>query len=73
MDRFELADGGILLYEAAFLLPELADRYFYELRDTSAWEQKRGSFGHNQPRLTASYGDHGISYFYSGTQNKALP
>ena len=26
-----------------------------------------------QPRLTASYGDEGLTYFYSGTENKALP
>ncbi|MBV9125536.1 MAG: alpha-ketoglutarate-dependent dioxygenase AlkB [Planctomycetes bacterium] len=68
-----LADGGILLYEEAFLPPELADRYFVELRDTSAWEQKKGAFGHKQPRLAASYGDEGITYFYSGTVNQALP
>jgi alkylated DNA repair dioxygenase AlkB len=73
MKTLELADGGILLYDEAFLPPDLADRYFVELRDTSAWEQKRAAFGHMQPRLTASYGDKGITYFYSGTQNKALP
>ena len=73
MDTIELADGGILLYDDAFLPPDLADRYFVELRDTSAWEQKKAIFGHLQPRLTASYGDEGVTYFYSGTENKALP
>jgi alkylated DNA repair dioxygenase AlkB len=73
MDTFELADGGILLYEARFLPPELAHRYFAELRDGAAWEQKPGVFGHMQPRLTASYGDEGVSYRYSGTLNVALP
>ena len=34
MDTIELADGGILLYHDAFLPPDLADRYFVELRDT---------------------------------------
>jgi hypothetical protein len=72
MDTIELADGGILLYHDAFLPPDLADRYFVELRDTSAWEQKKATFGHLQPRLTASYGDKGVIYFYSGTENKAL-
>jgi alkylated DNA repair dioxygenase AlkB len=72
MDTIELADGGILLYHDAFLPPDLADRSFVELRDTSAWEQKKATFGHLQPRLTASYGDKGVAYFYSGTQNKAL-
>ena len=30
-------------------------------------------FGRLQPRLTASYGDSGISYRYSGIDNPALP
>ena len=73
MDTIELADGGLLLYDEAFLPPELSDHYFVELRDHSAWEQKPGVFGHMQPRLTASYGDEGVSYRYSGTVNVALP
>lgn len=73
MQTIELADGGILLYDEAFLPPDQADRYFTELRDTSAWEQKKAAFGHMQPRLTASYGDDGLTYFYSGTTNTALP
>ena len=73
MEATELVDGGILLYDEAFLPPELADRYFADLRDTLVWEQKPGVFGHMQPRLTASYGDEGITYRYSGTVNVALP
>ncbi len=73
METIELADGGIILYDEAFLPPDLAQRYFVELRDHGAWEQKPGVFGHLQPRLTASYGDEGITYRYSGTENKALP
>ncbi|MFG0262538.1 MAG: alpha-ketoglutarate-dependent dioxygenase AlkB family protein [Novipirellula sp. JB048] len=73
MQRVELADGGWLLYEAAFLDPELADRYFVELREDCRWEQKPALFGHMQPRLTASYGDAGVVYRYSGTVNVALP
>jgi len=73
METIELTDGGILLFEEAFLPLELADRYFVELRDTCAWEQKPGVFGHMQPRLTASYGDEGVTYRYSGTLNVALP
>ena len=73
METIELADGGILLYDDAFLPPELADRYFADLRDTLVWEQKPGVFGHMQPRLTASYGDEGVTYRYSGTVNVALP
>jgi hypothetical protein len=73
LETIELTDGGILLYEEASLPPELADRYFVELRDQCSWEQKPGVFGHMQPRLTASYGDEGVTYRYSGTVNVALP
>ena len=73
METIELADGGLLHIVDAFLSPELADRYFNELRDTAPWEQKKAAFGHMQPRLTASYGDAGVTYVYSGTVNTALP
>lgn len=73
MQTIELTDGGILLYEEHFLPAGLSDRYFLELRDTCVWEQKPGIFGHMQPRLTASYGDEGVTYRYSGTVNVALP
>lgn len=70
---FELADGGLLLYQPEFLSQELADRYFEELRNGIAWERKPGIFGHWQPRLIASYGDTGIVYRYSGKENFAIP
>jgi hypothetical protein len=73
METIELTDGGLLLYDDAFLAADLADCYFAELRDHSAWEQKPGVFGHMQPRLTASYGEPGIVYRYSGRDNVALP
>ena len=73
MKSFELTDGGILLYDDAFLPPNLADRYFAELRNNSAWKQRPGVFGHMEPRLTASYGDKGLIYRYSGRDNVALP
>jgi hypothetical protein len=73
LETIKLADGGMLLYDKAFLSPAVADRYFIELRDTLAWEQKPGVFGHMQPRLTASHGEDGIIYRYSGTENVALP
>jgi alkylated DNA repair dioxygenase AlkB len=73
MDTLELTDGGLLLYDDAFLGPDVADRYFVDLRDQCAWEQKPGVFGHLQPRLTASYGEEGVTYRYSGTENVALP
>ena len=73
METITLADGGLLLYDDAFLPAELADRYFVALRDQCVWEQKPGVFGHMQPRLTASYGEPGVTYRYSGTENVALP
>ncbi len=73
MDTIELADGGLLLFDETFLPPVVADRYFVELRDHSPWVQMPGIFGHMQPRLTASYGDEGVTYRYSGTVNVALP
>jgi alkylated DNA repair dioxygenase AlkB len=73
MDTIELADGGLLLYDEGFLPADLADRYFVELRDTAPWEQKKAAFGRLQPRLTASYGDEGVTYSYSGTANRAAP
>lgn len=73
MQTIELADGGLLLYGEAFLPPDLAGRYFAELRDTAPWEQKKAAFGRLQPRLTASYGDDGVTYSYSGTENRAVP
>ena len=72
MDSIELANGGLLLYDENFLPTDLADRYFVNFRDSLAWEQKPGIFGHMQPRLTTSYGDEGVNYRYSGTVNHAL-
>ncbi len=73
METIELTEGGVLLYDEAFLPPDLADRYFAELLAHSAWERKPGIFGHMQPRLIASYGGEGITYKYSGVVNVALP
>jgi len=73
LQAIELTDGGVLLYDDAFLASDDADRFFAKLRDNCVWEQKPGIFGHKQPRLTASYGDEGVTYRYSGTVNVALP
>src|SRR5262249_18345252 len=73
VQSIELTNGGLLLYDEAFLSPDVADRYFAELRDHCIWEQKPGVFGHLQPRLTASYGDADVTYRYSGTVNVSLP
>ena len=73
MDAIQLKDGGQILFDATFLPPDIADRYFVELREHCQWEQKPGIFGHMQPRLIASYGDPVITYKYSGIVNVALP
>jgi alkylated DNA repair dioxygenase AlkB len=68
-----LADGSKLIFIRGFLPPDAAQQYFEELRITAPWEQKPGVFGHLQPRLTASFGDEGLTYRYSGTVNQANP
>lgn len=73
LQLWELADGGRLHCDENFLPADLAWTCFEELRQTVAWQQQRGAFGHPQPRLTAAYGDEGITYRYSGTVNPALP
>ncbi len=73
METIKLGEGGLLLYDDAFLPAKVADHYFARLRDNCAWEQKPGLFGHMQPRLIASYGDPGVTYRYSGVNNTALP
>jgi alkylated DNA repair dioxygenase AlkB len=69
----DLADGGKLVYLPSFLAPEVAQRYFEELRDTAPWKQEKAAWGRLQPRLTASYGDQGVTYYYSRTVNVANP
>ena len=69
----DLADGGKFIFIKDFLAPDEAQRYFTELRDTAPWEQKKAAYGQLQPRLTASYGDEGVDYHYSGTVNIAIP
>lgn len=73
MQTLTLADGGTLAIAEDFLGGEEADNFFTRLRADTPWQQKPGIFGHKQPRLTASYGDPGLTYHYSGTVNPALP
>lgn len=72
MQKIELQDGGLILYEKSFFSTELADAYFEALMSECQWEQKPGIFGYMQPRLIASYGDPGVSYKYSGRVNVAI-
>lgn len=73
MKTLELADGGRVTYLPGFLAEEPAWAYWRELRESCAWEQQPAIFGQRQPRLTASYGDPGTTYLYSGTRNEARP
>lgn len=57
-----------LLYMPNFFNLAQADRYFNGLKETIAWQQDDITvFGttYKQPRLTALYGNHGLSYKYS--------
>lgn len=73
MQKYELTDGGIFFCDESFFSSIISDQYFSEFIGYSSWQQKIGVFGHMQPRLTAAYGDAGLTYSYSGTQNNALP
>ncbi|QDS88311.1 hypothetical protein EC9_25010 [Rosistilla ulvae] len=73
LDFLELDDGGLLHFQPNFLPAEVSDRCFEQLRDQVDWHQKPALFGHMQPRLSASFGDVGVTYRYSGTVNIALP
>ena len=50
IERIELKDGGLLLYDDTFLPPNHADRYFENLRDHCKWEPKLGIFGSAKKR-----------------------
>lgn len=73
MQRWELLDGGLLLYHAQWAVKEQADHWLHLLLQHACWEQRPALFGHPQPRLTASYGDAGLAYRYSQVVQVALP
>lgn len=67
------SEGEVYLVEN-FLDEDESKKFFDELLDSIDWHQdKIRMFGkvHLAPRLTAWYGDPGISYAYSGVQLKA--
>ncbi|MFN4905843.1 MAG: alpha-ketoglutarate-dependent dioxygenase AlkB family protein [Planctomycetota bacterium] len=71
MQRIQLEDGGLILFDECFFEPDVAQGYFKAIESECQWEQKPGIFGHMQPRLIASCGDPGVSYKYSGVVNVA--
>ena len=69
LERSEIRDGGILLYDEAFFIREEADALFAWLRGTVAWGQEI-SRGRPFPRLTAFVADAGLEYRYSGVTHR---
>jgi alkylated DNA repair dioxygenase AlkB len=64
-ERFSLPDGGVLLYDAAFLDAASANLLRDRLHVETSWKQEVGR-GRPFPRLTAWYADPGLVYRYSG-------
>ena len=67
-EQISLADGTLFL-TPAFYQVDAAAQLFAQLRDDIAWQQ--GSIriygkSHQEPRLTAWFGDEGARYCYSG-------
>lgn len=71
MERLALRDGGLLLYDAAFLTPVEIRTLFEYLLASVPWRQESGRFG-PMPRLTAWYADDAITYSYSGVTHVGL-
>lgn len=68
----DVRDGGLLLYDPAFLLLAEADALFAHLRDSVPWKQE-GRPPRLFPRLTAWYANPGVTYSYSGVTHQAVP
>jgi alkylated DNA repair dioxygenase AlkB len=65
VQNLELADGGTVLFDDAFLDPDAADALLRLLLEQTTWKQEVGR-GRPFPRLTAWYADAGLVYSYSG-------
>jgi alkylated DNA repair dioxygenase AlkB len=65
LDMTALRDGGMLLYDAAFIGRDEADALFDVLCLETAWKQEAGR-GRPFPRLSAWHADDGLIYRYSG-------
>ncbi len=72
-ERHDIADGGVLLYDAHFLSRPEADALFADLKLHSPWKQETASFGRPLPRLTAYHANPGVTYRYSGVEHPAVP
>src|SRR5581483_8494206 len=67
-----VADGGVLVYDPHFFSAPDADRLLRVLVAETSWKQEYGRFGRPFPRLTALYGDEGLTYRYSGVTYAVL-
>lgn len=75
MESIEFSPAGWVRFWPNFLSPEKAEQVFEQLTESLHWEQHAiRMFGRlvNQPRLTAFYGERGVSYRYSGLQFSAI-
>jgi alkylated DNA repair dioxygenase AlkB len=65
----DIRDGGRLLYDPGFCLPEEADALFAWLRSEVPWRQEQVR-GNPLPRLNAWFADAGLRYSYSGLSHR---
>ncbi|HEY7906428.1 MAG TPA: alpha-ketoglutarate-dependent dioxygenase AlkB [Wenzhouxiangella sp.] len=75
MESIEFVPAGWIRLWPNFLGPEKAGWAFHQLAESLQWEQLAiRMFGRliNQPRLTAFYGERGVSYRYSGLKFSAI-
>lgn len=70
-ERFDICDGGLLIYEDAFYDRAKADALFTAIKTETPWRQESGRFG-PLPRLTMWYADAGLTYTYSGVTHQAI-
>lgn len=64
--------GAELYYEAHFLTPGEAARFFDTLLTKCAWQRHKTSFGYPVPRDEAYYGDPNTQYVYSRREYRPL-
>ena len=75
MKSIEFAPAGWIRLWPRFLSEQRAEQIFWQLAESLAWEQHAiRLFGRmvNQPRLTAFYGEPGVSYQYSSLRFSAI-
>jgi alkylated DNA repair dioxygenase AlkB len=71
MEVKQIADGGIIYYDAEFFKPQVADKCFAFIKDNVPFKQE-SSYNRPFPRLTAWYADSGLTYSYSGVTHNGL-